>query len=454
MRRIGRRTGLAIGGGVIVLATFAFLQARGGLSEALKVPAKLDSSTPAVQGGFEFLGAARVTEDERAPRLAYQDLLLGGGSGFIGSSRIWFRLPVSVAGKSPVPKDDSLKATVTFSDGASYPAQWEMADLSQRIATLLIPAGHPPSEWIDISIEEAQGKAKWRITGIPKTPRAIPTEAKATFEAEGLKLSASARHMPRKKLNLETNKAEAVTGLVEVKVEGPVPKDVLGIGTRVRFVRFVPEYRHPLDVRESEYELMLQPGVKEVGTVPVAFPYADRLRQFAVYGSIEVFETKRTPLEFREARWFWEGPKPGNSIRVQSEQMPLPSGFKAYVSGRITDGKPEVSVNMPKSLSNTPAANEAEEAIEELRVESPPKNWQREVMRLSKEATEAGTLPMGPVHASLMHRKVIRRVPFKMVVSVGPADPKDLALKFFVAPPSGLNSAGRPQIAVAGVGTR
>lgn len=448
MRAIGRKTGLASVGAVVLLGTFGFVQTQGGWTEVLKVPAKRDGSTPTIQNGYELLGIARVTEDERAPRLVIDDLSLGGVAGLIGSTRIWFRLPIARAGEPSVPKDDDLKATLTFPNGERYAARWEMADISQRIATLMIPAGHAPADWIDVQVEDASAKAKWRLVGIPKTPMALRVDAKPSFEAEGLKVTARARRLARPPLNMDVLSPQAAGGLIDLEVEGPALGTEEGRGVRVRFSRFVPEYRHPVDAKESGLEILLAPGLLPKQTIPLAFPYADSLKRVGVYGWVEVLETTRTPLAFDHGKWTWPRANPRVRMRFRADEIRMPDGGSAYVTG-LFDGKaPRLTGNMTATTTNPDIT------LIELKTEPERQGWEKEVARLANEAPKAGTYDLGTVTGTVLERKVVRTIPFRIVVPVGPLDPKDRNLKLTVVRPGNLGIAARPRVAVSNMGSK
>lgn len=351
MRRRGWRKRVAIGLVAVLVGGGAFVQSQGGWNEMFKVPAKLDGSTPADQNGFEFLGTARSTEEERAPRLVQGDLSLGGVAGLIGATRIWFRLPEAKAGESRIPKEDSLAASVRFPDGVTYPVRWEMADLSQRIATLMIPSGHPPADFIDVEVGNSSAKAKWRLTSLPETPLTLASEGSATFEAEGARVTAKAHRLSRESLVLEPMGGVTAGALLEVALDAPNYGPV-GKGIRVRFERYAPEYRHPADLASPNLDAQLVSGEMDENAIPLAFPYSDLQRRVGIYGHLEVIETTHTPAEFKNARWAWY-PVPGKdpAVLVASDGVKLADGRTVTVHGSIEGGRLKFVSNSSSSSS-------------------------------------------------------------------------------------------------------
>ncbi len=127
MGRQGNRKWVVGAGALILLGGLGFVRSRGGLAEAVKMPPKLDASTPALQDGFELIGAARTTEAERSPTLTVGDTAVGGGiAGPVGSTRVWFRLPPITGKARHIPRDEELRTEVGFPSGERYPVYWEV----------------------------------------------------------------------------------------------------------------------------------------------------------------------------------------------------------------------------------------------------------------------------------------------------------------------------------------
>lgn len=409
-------------GAVLALGGYGYIQSLGGWSEALKIPAKLDRSTPAYQKGFEFLGAARVTEDDRSPRLPYGDITLGGTSGAVGSTRIWFRLPPARSGQSPVPKDEDMSATIKFPDGEEYRARWEMAEISERIASLQIPAGHEPVDALEVRIADSQVAANWRLIGLPKVPRAIPEHGDSRFRAEGLQVSARARHRGRWMLNVEPMSRDSYSGMVELAIDGK-DRTPDGLGLRATFDRFIPEYRHRADVEASQGSTMLVAGERVRETVPMTFPYVDRDAQIGVSGEIQAIETSEEPITFENVRWQWGsiGPSAGQLIWLVASPVKLANRLEVELSATNHRGSPILSASVRIVAEGGSFSLDPNVDVVALRFIDTPNGGFSRACGLRGDGTKAGELRIGRVQGVLRRRKVVRSTPFELVVPVSEA---------------------------------
>lgn len=429
MRFLGRREWAILGGAVVLLGGLGFIQSRGGWLEVVNMAPKRDDSTPAIQSGFELLGVERTTEGEPSPRLAVGDASLGGSTpGPIGSTRLWFRLPPATPGEPRVPKDADFQTFVRFPSGDDYPVRWEIADLTQRILTILVPAGYAPCEWMEVRVDGAMGSARWRLTGIPKTPRALPTEGKTEFESDGAKIVATARHLPRKMLNSDSLGGEMGTLAVTVSLDGHLPSQ--GRGVRAVIERYTPEFQHPADVKDADHEGMLVPGETPINESRLSFPYGDRMRFVGVKGRLETLESVREPIEFPDVRWA-ESITIGDSrnLRLESKPVQLTDGLSARLSGE------SYAIDFPKirgqvvskaigpTGSPLPLPNYA---IVELTSEPAYAGWEDKVKALAKSQGRDRQFFLGNLHGFFTTRKVIRTVPFELLVPLGPVEQKDI----------------------------
>lgn len=432
MRFFGRREWAVLGGTLALLGGLGFVQSRGGWMEIMKVAPVRDDSTPAAQSGFEFLKAERSTESERAPRITVDGLSVGGANpGPIGSTRIWFRLPALKPGQSRIPQEDDLRAFVSFPNGERYAAGWELAELSQRIATILIPAGYAPADWIDVHLEGKLGKVRWRLKGIPKNPRALPTSGSATFTADGSTVTASAVTLARKILNDDAASNNSGTVRIDFTLDPPSPTK--GKGVRFLWDRFTPEYLHPGDDWDTVSPGGLPLGMR-TGSTAVRFAYGDLLRQVGVKGHFEVWDSIREPITFENVRWEWD--------HYLSTQKAL------YLRGndiKLTDGS-HVSINTTALAPTGPANQKAilraswtratgtavpgagqDSAVFDLTTDPKLKGWEDEVLALLKSKDYSKSIRLGQVKGFLEHRRVVRTIPFDLLVPVAPGDPKKIA---------------------------
>lgn len=430
MRLLGRREWAVLGGTLALLGGLGFVQSRGGWMEVMKMAPKLDSSTPATQGGFELMGVERSTEEERAPRLTVGETSIGGGIvGPIGSVRVWFRLPPSTGKGIRIPRDDELQTYVEFPTGARYPVAWEVGDVSQRIVTLLIPGGYPPSDWMDIVIGGKLGKAKWRLQRIPKTPYALPASGSPTIEKEGMKVAASAVALLPKPLGDDSGHSVGSTMRLDYTVEPPPPKR--GNGTRLIWEKTIPEYQHPADQAAQSTVSVATPGERK-GSMSASSPYGDRAKHIAAKGRFEVWELVREPVTFKNARWVWTMYIDKKALALQADAIPYPDGTYLDLSEMVilNDGiwekAPTLKGHHTSSQGTMPEAH-LHRSVVDLVPGASAKDWVAKLRALAKSGDPKGSVAMGSVSGYVEYYRVLRKTPFELLVPVRPGTPEEIA---------------------------
>ncbi|MGV3615917.1 MAG: hypothetical protein ACO1SV_11330 [Fimbriimonas sp.] len=420
MRGLAR--GVAFGGATLgVLGGYGYVQSRGGWSEMTQMPAKRDASTPAEQSGFELIGIARVTAEDRSSRLELGDVSLGGTSGTVGSTRIWFRLPPHRPGERRVPSDEDLSASITFSDGEVYETKWEMADLAQRIATLQIPSGYPPTQWFDVNVRMPNEFARWRLTYPPKSPKVAENPSSDAFRAEGVELRVAARRAPRQALNTGLHSGLVATGYLDTHLRKVAATDSKYV-VRVRYDRFIPEHYHPADANEfRSYVPPILPGPKPFLS-ELTFPYADRLKAVAVEGHLEVIDVVTKPLELPNARW--EG-SVFAGVRLTSDLVKVTDGIQAQLFDFKRPYEPiERPVITGRLFVNEGNSAASDWQIGPVAVDPAVGDWKAKLSSAMKRGGNV-RVPLGTVRGSLINFQTVRRVPFRLVVPIGKEDPQD-----------------------------
>lgn len=411
------RKGLVALAIVGLLAGYGTIRSRGGWAEFTQMPAKRDDSTPAIQNGFELLGIARVTEEERSPRLVQGDLNLGGSAGPIGSTRIWFRLP-RANGSAMRNRTKALQTSIRFPNGEVYPASYEMADVAQAIATVMIPAGHPPVEWIDVEVKELPAEARWRLKGIPRTPRALPADGVHTFDGEGVKVIARAFRQGRMTLNEAPRDLKAAGSIVEVRMESPrVAKE--GREVHVQFDRFVPEFMHPTEVREKKDPGELIPKVYPATTVPMNFPYADAMKRIGFQGRLEVVDVVREPITFKNVKWTWMTVKSlGKVAQLVSDTTPLPDGSIAYVSGSLNEDGGALQGYWQRTAADGAPGGGNEALITDLEAADKSLRWKERLLAIRQGKQKPVDFTIGTVNGFVVRKRLVRTVPFELLIPV------------------------------------
>ncbi|HEY3332872.1 MAG TPA: hypothetical protein VGK19_22760 [Capsulimonadaceae bacterium] len=206
---------------VIVTATLAALAAAlyaidtrtDAISCALRIPARLDASTPARQGGFELIGIARGDKDIPVVTSSEVVHISGGSDGdtVLGIRCRWMPLnmpldrqgfngPIRVKGRSSL--GSVFELPVNYADqhiaGDSERIR-EPSVIEPPIFGITIPGSYPPSyKWIDIEVVSTDGhKAAWRIIRLPRTHRAIKdpgNEPETVHTRDGVTISYSYNH--------------------------------------------------------------------------------------------------------------------------------------------------------------------------------------------------------------------------------------------------------------------
>lgn len=414
----GRKWAIA-GGLAVLLGAYGFIQSRGGWSEVTQMPAKRDESTPAIQNGFELLGIARVTEAERSPRLVLGDLDLGGSTGPVGSTRLWVRLPPSQAGSAAKMRALKLEPTVRFPNGDVYPSTYEMADVENWIASVLIPAGHPPVDWVELELKVPGHEGKWRLRGVPKTPAALPNEGKTTFEVDGVKVTAIGRSQGRFELNRVPEKPEEAGATIDFRVD--FPREKKGEGAQVNVTHFVPEYLHPADLREPSKGGTVFTREYPTGVLPVNFPYADGMRRIGLHGKVEFFEVDREPIAFKGVTWKWFPiRKMGMVPQLSSEFTRLPDGSRAYVAGSLNEARAAIFGYWQSAGGSGVPSAPFGASIVDLQVEKRYEGWQQRLQDMRRGKEKPKELSLGIVNGFVERKRIVRTVPFELLVPMKP----------------------------------
>ncbi|HEY3332873.1 MAG TPA: hypothetical protein VGK19_22765 [Capsulimonadaceae bacterium] len=214
----------------IVTATLAALAAAlyvidtrtDAISCGLRIPAKLDASTPAKQGGFELMGITRGRKDhgwEFATADGKQNayVFAEAGDSELGIKCLW-RPPVP--GAELPGWDGKFHVTGRASTGSCFPLSFSTTDQINGksiyhestyghpqndaplsfapVIAIHIPGSYPKTyRWIDVTIESSDGhKACWRISRLPRTHRSIPAkidDATTVTVANGVSVAATAQ---------------------------------------------------------------------------------------------------------------------------------------------------------------------------------------------------------------------------------------------------------------------
>jgi hypothetical protein len=397
----------------------------------MKMPAKLDSSTPATQNGFELLGTARITEKERSPLLNVGETAVGGGlTGPIGSTRIWFRLPPANGNGLGIPSDDELQAYVSFPNGERYPVRWEMGELDQRIVTLLIPGGFPPSEWIDIHLEGPLGKTRWRFQRIPQTPYALPPSGRATVEAEDLKVTASGVALARKGLGTELGQTQSPTIRIDYTVDPPFPKR--GKGTRLFWESFVPEYQHPGDEAKPTILGISSVGERQ-GSVSLTFPYGDLMRHVGARGRLEVWDVVREPVLLKNVRWTKDIPLEGaGALQLETDRAQFGDGSFFQLRGSVPvmvgvlRGKPSFDGYFPPPVGKEQEVHRYHSSFDPI-PEATIKSWEPKLKALAQSRNQRDSVLLGSLPIVVEYYRVTRKTSFELLVPVRQASPEEIA---------------------------
>jgi hypothetical protein len=327
-----------------------------------------------------------------------------------------------------LPTDKELKAFVAFPNGKEYPVRWEIAELTERVATLLVPAGYAPADWMDIRVEGMSGEARWRLNGIPKSRRAIPETGSASFEWDGVTVTAKASRLTPKLLNLDTLGAETDTLKIKFAFDGKVPPT--GKGVRLKWERFTPQYQNAGDEWDSVNPGIYTPGQAALAEVGVRFPYVDQHQFIAVKGEFEVVESVGEPVSFANVRWDWVAPRAGGwryfTLMAEGAQLADGSRLNLFETPQGT-GLPGFTIQSPAAQGDPSVQMGANVELVGLTVDPKFKGWEEKVVRMRKDRDYAQSLSLGTATGYLARRTVVKSVPFELLVPIGPGDPEDLA---------------------------
>ncbi|HEY3332871.1 MAG TPA: hypothetical protein VGK19_22755 [Capsulimonadaceae bacterium] len=163
------------------------------ISCALRIPAKLDASTPAKQGGFELVAIKRSVGSINIETKGVVENTMGYesvGNTLIGFRCRWMPKPVRADAKYPY-WSGVFRATGRSSTGSSFkflvlPACVRASFTDPELGTVpptfavSLSGTYPDSyRWIDLTVASADGhKGTWRITRLPRTHRTFPVPAR------------------------------------------------------------------------------------------------------------------------------------------------------------------------------------------------------------------------------------------------------------------------------------